>query len=56
MQLLEGEKKVIDELYQNIENDKRHFNVQLMETAESDDKIFFKLGDGLFRFEGANFQ
>lgn len=40
MQLLEGEKKLIDQLYQRIEKDKRHFNVQLVHTTDADKRIF----------------
>ncbi len=42
MQILEGEKELIDRLYQSIEKDKRHFNVQLMHTADADERIFPK--------------
>ena len=42
MQVLEGEKKVVDRLYRRIEKDKRHFNVQLMHTADTDKRVFPK--------------
>ncbi len=42
MQLLEGEKKLVDQLYRRIEKDKRHFNVQLMHTTDIDERIFPK--------------
>lgn len=40
MQILEGEKKVVEQLYKKIEKDKRHFNVQLMHTADAKQRIF----------------
>ena len=40
MQILEGDQEIIDALYERIEKDKRHFNVELMHTANADDRIF----------------
>ena len=40
MQIIEGDKEIIDELYGRIEKDKRHFNVELMHTATVAKRIF----------------
>ena len=40
MQILEGDQEIIDGLYQRIEKDKRHFNVELMHTTNTGERIF----------------
>ena len=42
MQLLEGEQEIIERLYKRIEKDKRHFNVELMQTGHVNERIFTK--------------
>ena len=42
IQLLEGDQNVIDPLYQRIEKDKRHFNVEVLYTSNTDKRIFSK--------------
>ena len=42
IQLLEGDQDIIDPLYQRIEKDKRHFNVEVLYTSNTDKRIFSK--------------
>lgn len=42
IQILEGEKEVVEELYANIAKDERHFNVFLISKGEKQDRIFPK--------------
>ena len=42
VQILEGDKKTVQELYASIEKDKRHINVQLLDENEKAERIFPK--------------
>ena len=39
-QILEGDKKLVLDLYSNIEQDNRHYNINLLYTGEKDKKTF----------------
>lgn len=42
IQILEGEKKVVKELYERIKKDSRHFNVTLIDESVADQRHFSK--------------
>ena len=42
MQILEGDQEIIEGLYERIEKDRRHFNVELINTQHVDERVFSK--------------